>query len=142
MASIKQCFSTHSGCHGWSNKAKTCLINTHACCGVVTNFCVDFFVTMPAENILLLRMKNSSGANHPSGSVPRTPTTPTVPNAMMSFRKFALAEFRYGKEDILALYADNLTLSSNILQSVSLITSEIVKPLAFLPFSDEEQVSL
>ena len=96
---------------------------------------------MPAENLLLIRMKNSSGANHSSGSVPRTPTTPTIP-VSMSFRKFALAEFRYGKEDILALYAENFMLSSNILQSATLIKSEIVKPMAFLPFSDEEQVSL
>ena len=85
-------------------------------------------------------MKNSSGANQSSGPVPRTPTTPTTPNPM-SFRKFELAEYRYGKEDILALYAENLTLSSDILHSVSLITSEIVKPMAFLPYSEEEQVS-
>ena len=97
---------------------------------------------MPARNLLLtIRMKNSSGANHSSGPIPRTPTTPTVPNAM-SFRKFALAEYRYGKEDILALYAEDPSVSTKILQSVSLITSEIVQPMAFLPFSEEEQVSL
>ena len=95
---------------------------------------------MPAQNLLLIRMKNSSGANQSSGPVPKTPTTPTVPISM-SFRKFALAEFRYGKEDILALYAENVVVSSGILQSVSLITSEIVKPMAFLPYSEEEQVS-
>jgi len=86
-------------------------------------------------------MKNSSGANQSSGSVPKTPTTPTVPNSL-SFRKFTLAEFRYGKEDILALYAENLSLSSDIVQSVSLITSEFVRPMAFLPFTEEEQVIL
>ena len=85
-------------------------------------------------------MKNSSGANQSSGPVPRTPTTPTVPNSF-SYRKFALAEFRYGKEDILALYAENIAVSSSILQSVSLITSEIVKPMAFSPVSEEEQVT-
>ena len=103
---------------------------------------VPTFVTMPAQNLLLLiiRMKNSSGANQSSGPVPKTPTTPTV-SSFMSFRKFALAEFRYGKEDILALYAENFTVSGSVLQSVSLITSEIVKPMAFLPYSEEEQVS-
>ena len=85
-------------------------------------------------------MKNSSGANQSSGPVPRTPTTPTVPNSF-SCRKFALAEFRYGKEDILALYTENNVVSGSILQSVSLVTSEIVKPMAFLPFSEEEQVT-
>lgn len=140
MASIKLSSGTGPGCQGRSNGAEMCLLNTHVCYWVVTIFCVNFFVTMPAQNLLLIRMKNSSGANHSSVSVPRTPTTPTVPNSM-SFRKFALAEFRYGKEDILALYAENHSLSGEILHSVSLITSDIVKPLAFLPFSEEEQVS-
>lgn len=116
------------------------MCDTHVLSYLLVTYLCRLFVTMPAQNLLLIRMKNSSGANQSSGSVPKTPTTPTVAN-FMSFRKFALAEFRYGKEDILALYAENLTVSSNVLKSVSLITSEIVKPMAFLPYSEEEQVS-
>jgi len=86
------------------------------------------------------RMKNSSGANQSGALTQKTPTTPTTPNSV-GFRKFALAEFRYGKEDMLTLYAaDNLKLSNDVVQSVSLITSEVVTPMAFLPFTEEEQV--
>jgi len=88
------------------------------------------------------RMKNSSGANQSSVSTQKTPTTPTTPNSV-GFRKFVLAEFRYGKEDMLTLYAaDNLKLSNDVIRSVSLITSEVVTPMAFLPFTEEEQVEI
>ena len=87
-------------------------------------------------------MKNSPGANQMGASTQKTPTTPTTPNSV-GFRKFALAEFRYGKEDMLTLYApDNLKLSNDVVRSVSLITSEVVMPMAFLPFTEEEQVEI
>ncbi len=89
----------------------------------------------------LCRVRSLSSGN-PSGppsptKLPST-TTPTTPHGKKLH--FKLAEYRYGKEELLQLYCDNLPPPKD-LPNISAVTRlEVVTPLAFIPLSEEEQV--
>ncbi|XP_047137848.1 GRB10-interacting GYF protein 2 isoform X1 [Hydra vulgaris] len=70
----------------------------------------------------------SSGDNN----VAAPPNTPPP-------RKYKLAEFRYGREEMLALLSDNYDLPLGLKEFEDIINKRPVQPLAFIPVSEEEE---
>lgn len=88
-----------------------------------------------------LRTLSSQGGSTGPPSPTKPLQTPSTPTANLA-KKFKLAEFRYGKEELLQLYVESPELPANMASSVSHICKESPSgPLAFLPLSEEEQVS-
>ena len=96
---------------------------------------------MPTNRYRLrtLSSQGSGGSSGPlSPSKPhQTSMTPTTTLA----KKFKLAEFRYGKEELLQLFVDSPELPRDMPVLVPIINGQPSPPLAFLPLSEEEQVS-
>lgn len=89
-----------------------------------------------------LRTLSSQGgggnAGPPSPTKPlQTPTTPTVYLA----KKFKLAEFRYGKEELLQLFMDSPELPVDMPPVPPISIENSTSPLAFMPLSEEDQVT-
>ena len=83
-------------------------------------------------------LSSGNPAGPPSPTKLPSTTTPTTP--LGKKLHFKLAEYRYGKEELLQLYSDEFSLP-NDLPTISTITLvEVVTPLAFIPLSEEEQV--
>ncbi len=64
-------------------------------------------------------------------------STPVVP---AGFPKYKLAENRYGREEMLALYVPNSKLPDALREFPSVIHEKPLQPLALIPLSDDEQV--
>lgn len=67
----------------------------------------------------------------------RAATTPFT-----SGKKLLLADHRYGREEMLSLYQENPILPSRIAWIPDLVRTEALQPLALLPLTEQEQVSL
>ena len=65
-------------------------------------------------------------------------TTPTPTSS--SAKKLALAEHRYGREEMLSLFQENPPLPSRIARIPDLVRTEATQPLALIPLTDQEQV--
>lgn len=65
--------------------------------------------------------------------LPGTPTTST--------KKFPLAKHRYGKEELLQLFSDDVQRPSTLPHLTPLTRTQLLTPLSFMPLSEEEQVS-
>lgn len=54
--------------------------------------------------------------------------------------KFKLADYRYGKEEMLALFNEEVKIPEELVMFESICRSRPVLPLAFQPLTEEEQV--
>jgi len=63
-----------------------------------------------------------------------------VTGSSASERVYRLAEHRYGREELLALYKTSSSVSPDLHDS-SVMTTKPLPPLALVPISDEEQVN-
>ncbi len=82
-------------------------------------------------------MTTSSIAGAP---VPQKLATPTTPSASLG-KKFTLAEYRYGREELLQLFSEELSLPTDMVDLPPVTRKQQLVPLAFMPLSSEEQVS-
>uniref|UniRef100_A0A3B3S8X1 GRB10 interacting GYF protein 1 n=1 Tax=Paramormyrops kingsleyae TaxID=1676925 RepID=A0A3B3S8X1_9TELE len=64
------------------------------------------------------------------GSVTSPPLSPALP-------KYKLADYRYGREEMLALYLQNHNLQDK--EFLPILQEEPLPPLALVPFTEEEQ---
>uniref|UniRef100_A0A670Z2G1 GRB10 interacting GYF protein 1 n=1 Tax=Pseudonaja textilis TaxID=8673 RepID=A0A670Z2G1_PSETE len=71
------------------------------------------------------------------GSVASPPSSPAMP-------KYKLAEYRYGREEMLALYVKDNKLPDEIQdrEFSAILEEEPLQPLALVPLTEEEQVSV
>lgn len=76
------------------------------------------------------RLRNLSSGN----SVTSPPPSPGP--------KYKLAEFRYGKEEMLALFIEDLVKPSELERFPSITKEKVHFPLAFVPLTEEEQVGI
>lgn len=60
--------------------------------------------------------------------------------AAMSARKIPLAEYRYGKEEMISLHPDVVLFPTDICDVPTIVRQTILQPLAFVPLTEEEQV--
>ena len=81
-------------------------------------------------NCFVSRLRALSDGN----TVASPPPTP-------SLGKFKLAEYRYGREEMLALFHEKYDTPPDLLACPSVCTEETQKPLALIALSEEEQVS-
>ena len=58
-----------------------------------------------------------------------------------SGRKIPLAECRYGKEEMLSLYPNPVIYPVSIANLPTIVRPNCIQPLAFIPLTEEEQVS-
>ena len=74
----------------------------------------------------------------PEGSgasgVPQSPTTPT------GSVKFKLADYRYGREEMLALFTESAPPPDQVKKHQSIFSKEIQKPITMMPLTEDEQV--
>uniref|UniRef100_A0A671MWL7 PERQ amino acid-rich with GYF domain-containing protein 1-like n=1 Tax=Sinocyclocheilus anshuiensis TaxID=1608454 RepID=A0A671MWL7_9TELE len=88
----------------------------------VQNFGVDFYLSLRLRAL-------SSG-----GSVSSPPASPAMP-------KYKLAEYRYGREEMLALYVQDHKVPEEMQDKefAAILQDEPQQPLALLPLTEEEQ---
>uniref|UniRef100_A0A8D0EWZ4 GRB10 interacting GYF protein 2 n=1 Tax=Strix occidentalis caurina TaxID=311401 RepID=A0A8D0EWZ4_STROC len=69
------------------------------------------------------------------GSVTSPPLSPALP-------KYKLADYRYGREEMLALFLKDNKIPSDLLDKefLPILQEEPLPPLALVPFTEEEQV--
>ncbi|XP_041377891.1 GRB10-interacting GYF protein 2-like isoform X2 [Gigantopelta aegis] len=65
--------------------------------------------------------------------------TVASPPPTPSLGKFKLAEYRYGREEMLALFQEKYETPADLLTCPSVCSEETQKPLALIPLSEEEQ---
>ena len=84
---------------------------------------------------------SSQGGGGNSG--PMSPSKPlqnaTTPTANLA-KKFKLAEFRYGKEELLQLFVNNPERPADMPMVPPICVTQPSPPLAFVPLTDDEQV--
>uniref|UniRef100_A0A8C5RS68 Uncharacterized protein n=1 Tax=Laticauda laticaudata TaxID=8630 RepID=A0A8C5RS68_LATLA len=66
------------------------------------------------------------------GSVASPPSSPAMP-------KYKLAEYRYGREEMLALYVKDNKVSPGDREFSAILEEEPLQPLALVPLTEEEQ---
>lgn len=79
----------------------------------------------------MLRLRDLSDG----GTTGSQPTTPT------SAVKFKLADYRYGREEMLALFNENSPPPDQVRKHLSIFSKEIQKPITMLPLTEDEQVA-
>ncbi|GFO40300.1 perq amino acid-rich with gyf domain-containing protein 2 [Plakobranchus ocellatus] len=65
-------------------------------------------------------------------SQPHSPTVGT---------KFKLADYRYGREEMLSLWNINSPPPDQVRKHLSIFSKEIQKPITMMPLTEDEQVS-
>lgn len=78
----------------------------------------------------MCRVRDLSSGDTGSAAPPNTPPP----------RKYKLAEFRYGREEMLALVTDDYEMPLGLKEFEDIINEKPNQPLAFIPLSDEEEV--
>ena len=81
----------------------------------------------------LFRLRQLSGGN----SVGTPPPSPAP-----GFGKYKLADYRYGREEMLALFTPSPKMPEELAEFSAVITEKGQEPLALLPLTEEEQVSI
>lgn len=92
---------------------------------------LDSFVRIIGNNFLS-RVRDLSSGDTGAAAPPNTPPP----------RKYKLAEFRYGREEMLALVSDDYEMPLGLKEFQDIINERPVPPLAFIPLSDEEEVNI
>ena len=92
-------------------------------------------------------LKHSQSYNSFVSPVKQPPTTPTglssfPTTATVPVKKFPLATHRYGKEELLQLFSEDLKRPDDIPDLSPLTRVQLLTPLSFMPLSEEEQVRL
>ncbi len=72
-------------------------------------------------------------------TTPQKLTTPTTPTASLG-KRFPLAEHRYGREELLQLFGEDLAIPPDMVSLPPITRKQQLVPLAFMPLSSEEQV--
>lgn len=108
--------------------------------------CQGYSPVLCVNEKLPCRLRTLSSQGGGSNAGPPSPTKPlqtpvTVPTANL-VKKFKLAEFRYGKEELLQLFMESAELPTDMPPFPPISNVPSSSPLAFLPLSDEEQVRL
>lgn len=118
---------------------RKCIIPTHQ---FVVKYC-----TSAASGILIflfdicrLRTLSSQGGTTGPASPTKPLQTPLTPTTNLA-KKFKLAEFRYGKEELLQLFMES-ELPPNMVAVAHICKEQPSAPLAFMPQSEEEQVGV
>lgn len=78
----------------------------------------------------LFRVRDLSSGDSGAAAPPNTPPP----------RKYKLAEFRYGREEMLALLAEDYEIPLGLKDFEDIINERPVQPLAFVDVSEEEEV--
>lgn len=75
------------------------------------------------------------------GSVTSPPSSPAIPPPSPAMPKYKLAEFRYGREEMLALYVKDTKVPEDMQDKefAAILQDEPTQPLALVPLSEEEQ---
>lgn len=63
-----------------------------------------------------------------------------TPPPSPGFGKYKLAEYRYGREEMLALYNPKAEIPEELASMTSILVEKVQEPLALVGLSDEEQV--
>ena len=87
-----------------------------------------------------LRTLSSQGSGTSVG--PTSPSKPVTTPTTNLVKKFKLAEFRYGKEELLQLMVENSEVPPDMPLLVPICRPQPSLPLAFVPPTEEEQVKL
>ena len=74
--------------------------------------------------------------------IKQLPPGTSAASANTPMKKFPLAMHRYGREELLQLFSDDVTRPSDIPNLSPLSRTQLLTPLSFMPLSEEEQVSL
>lgn len=94
------------------------------------------------KHIYLSRVRSLSSGTPAGPSSPTKLPSTTTPTALAKKFQFKLAEYRYGKEELLQLYTEDLPAPNDLPNIATVTRTEVVTPLAFIPLSEEEQVQL
>ena len=98
----------------------------------LTQVYLFLYVNKSLINRCFLRVRDLSSGDNNAAAPPNTPPP----------RKYKLAEFRYGREEMLALLSDNYDFPLGLKEFEDIINKRPVQPLAFVPVSEEEEVIL
>ena len=79
----------------------------------------------------LPRLRDLSDAG---SGVPGSPTTPTASV------KFKLADYRYGREEMLSLFTESSPPPDQVRKHLTIFSKEIQKPITMMPLTEDEQV--
>ena len=93
------------------------------------------FLCHVMDGVRLRTLSDSGNSSHTSA----TPVTPPVSSSSMMPPQYKLAEHRYGREEMLALYTSSSSIVPDI-SDTSIMTSKPFGPLCLEPMSEEEQV--
>ena len=80
--------------------------------------------------VYVFRVRDLSSGDSGAAAPPNTPPP----------RKYKLAEFRYGREEMLALLAEDYEIPLGLKDFEDIINDRPVQPLAFVDVSEEEEV--
>lgn len=90
-------------------------------------------------------LKHSQSHNSFVSPVKQPPSSSTfsgLPGTLTaSTKKFPLAKHRYGKEELLQLFSDDVQRPNTLPHLTPLTRTQLLTPLSFMPLSEEEQVS-
>lgn len=81
-------------------------------------------------------------SNGPTSLGSSTAAPATTPGAAIPLLKVKLAEHRYGREEMLALYTVGAPVPADLAGFVGLVRDKPADPVSFSPLSEEEQVSI
>ncbi|KAH9488015.1 GRB10 interacting GYF protein 1 [Bulinus truncatus] len=114
----------------YSTKIGIVFFSSQTCFTPATVFCINRkeIIEMALKfGPQWLRDLSDGGTN---SSQPSTPTTSV---------KFKLADYRYGREEMLALYNEHSTPPDQVRKHLSIFSKEIQKPITMLPLTEDEQ---
>lgn len=72
----------------------------------------------------------------------REGTNVATPPSSPGFGKFKLAEHRYGREEMLALFVPSCKVPEDLKQYPLIMVDKAQDPLAYIPLTEEEQVNV
>lgn len=89
-------------------------------------------------------LKHSQSHNSFVSPIKQPPSSSTfsgLPGTSTMSKKFPLAKHRYGKEELLQLFSDDVDRPPTLPHLTPLTRTQLLTPLSFMPLSEEEQVS-
>ena len=81
-----------------------------------------------------------NGTDGGGGGLASPPQSPDVQLTVCPIPKYKLAEHRYGREEMLALYIPSNHISAELREHPTICIEKPQQPLALVPLSEDEQV--